>query len=160
MILKWKFSVTMWPFDSVICYNIRPKSLFSELFASLESFKRYFEIIFCLKRANVVCILCLKGEQMTWKNKRNCIPLYIQSLEIGPYELQCIIEDFILQHFESLVAKKHSRKICDLNRAQLCKLLASEKLLVTSEATVYKAVFQWVRLIYTKSSRSCCKSRS
>ena len=80
-------------------------------------------------------------------SKRNCIPLYIQSLEIGPYELQCIIEDFILQHFESLVAKKHSRKICDLNRAQLCKLLASEKLLVTSEATVYKAVFQWVRLI-------------
>ena len=78
-------------------------------------------------------------------NKRNCIPLYIQSLEVGPYELQCIIEDFILQHFESLVAKKHSRKICDLTRAQLCKLLASEKLLVTSEATVYKAVFQWVR---------------
>jgi len=77
-------------------------------------------------------------------NKRNCIPLYIQSLEVGPYELQCIIEDFILQHFESLVAKKHSRKICDLTRAQLCKLLASEKLLVTSEATVYKAVFQWV----------------
>ena len=75
----------------------------------------------------------------------NCIPLYIQSLEVGPYELQCIIEDFILQHFESLVAKKHSRKICDLTRAQLCKLLASEKLLVTSEATVYKAVFQWVR---------------
>ena len=44
-----------------------------------------------------------------------------------------------------LVTKKHSgRKICDLNRAQLCKLLASDKLLVTSEATVYKAVFQWV----------------
>merc|ERR1712223_2147158 len=87
-------------------------------------------------------------------DKKNCIPLYIQSLEIGPYELQCIVEDFILQHFESLVTKKHSgRRICDLNRAQLCKLLASDKLLVTSEATVYKAVFQWVNANPTERSQ-------
>lgn len=77
-------------------------------------------------------------------SKKNCVPLYIQALEIGPFELQCIVEDFILQHFESIVSKSNAKYLCDLNRSQLCKLLASDKLLVTSEATVYKAVFQWV----------------
>ena len=42
------------------------------------------------------------------------------------------------------VAKNH-KQLCDLNRVQLCKLLANDKLLVTSEATVYKAVLQWVQ---------------
>lgn len=77
-------------------------------------------------------------------SKKNCVPLYIQALEMGPFELQCIVEDFILQHFESIVSKSNAKYLCDLNRSQLCKLLASDKLLVTSEATVYKAVFQWV----------------
>ena len=69
---------------------------------------------------------------------------FFQALEIGPFELQCMVEDFILQHFESIVTRNNARQICDLSRAQLCKLLASDKLLVTSEAIVYKAVFQWV----------------
>lgn len=42
------------------------------------------------------------------------------------------------------MSKSNARQICDLSRSQLIKLLASDKLLVTSEATVYKAVFQWV----------------
>ena len=33
-------------------------------------------------------------------DKKNCIPRYQQTLEVGPFELQCMLEDFILQHFE------------------------------------------------------------
>ena len=119
---------------------------FSALLSSQKSWTLWSKIIWSvIKELGIFLLLLISRYIQERLNKRNCIPLYIQSLEVGPYELQCIIEDFILQHFESLVAKKHSRKICDLTRAQLCKLLASEKLLVTSEATVYKAVFQWVR---------------
>jgi hypothetical protein len=77
-------------------------------------------------------------------DKKNCIELYQNTLDMGPFELQCILEDFILQHFEAIVVKNGGRHLCDLSREQLCKLLASDKLLVTSEATVYKAVQHWV----------------
>ena len=62
---------------------------------------------------------------------------------MGPYEFQCTLEDFILQHFEAILSK-NSKQLCDLTRPQLCRLLASDKLLVTSESTVYKAVLTWV----------------
>lgn len=76
-------------------------------------------------------------------DRKNCIPLYLHSLVIGPYELQCVLEDFILQHFE-LVVGKNGRQLWQLSKEQLCKLLASDKLLVTSEAIVYRAVMLWV----------------
>eukprot|EP00093_Oithona_nana_P014854 14854.XXX_882082_879061_1 [CDS] Oithona nana genome sequencing. len=87
--------------------------------------------------------LCIKYIQDRLE-KKNCIPLYQQTLDMGPFELQLILEDYILQHFEAIVAKNH-KQLNDLNRVQLCKLLANDKLLVTSEATVYKAVLQWVQ---------------
>ena len=67
----------------------------------------------------------------------------MQTFDMGPYEFQCTLEDFILQHFEAILSK-NSKQLCDLNRQQLCRLLASDKLLVTSERTVYKAVLTWV----------------
>ena len=76
-------------------------------------------------------------------DKKNCLGLYMQTFDMGPYEFQCTLEDFILQHFEAILSK-NSKQLCDLNRQQLCRLLASDKLLVTSESTVYKAVLTWV----------------
>ena len=55
--------------------------------------------------------------------------------DIGPYEFQCTLEDFILQHFEAILSK-YSKHLCDLTRPQLCRLLSSDKLLVTSERLV------------------------
>ena len=45
--------------------------------------------------------LCIKYIQDRLE-KKNCIPLYQQTLDMGPFELQCILEDYILQHFEAI----------------------------------------------------------
>ena len=45
--------------------------------------------------------LCIKFIQDRLE-KKNCIPLYQQTLDMGPFELQCIIEEYILQHFEAI----------------------------------------------------------
>ena len=45
--------------------------------------------------------LCIKYIQDRLE-KKNCIPLYQQTLDMGPFELQLILEDYILQHFEAI----------------------------------------------------------
>ena len=45
--------------------------------------------------------LCIKYIQDRLE-KKNCIPLYHQTLDMGPFELQLILEDYILQHFEAI----------------------------------------------------------
>ncbi len=73
---------------------------------------------------------------------RNCVALYLYTLHLGPYDLQCHAEDFILNHFEKAVAK--SVEFADLTNEQLVRFLASERLVVNSEGAVYRAVMQWV----------------
>jgi len=86
-----------------------------------------------------ICCKYLQGQL----SKKNCLTVYMDIFDIGPYEFQCTLEDFILQHFEAILSK-YSKHLCDLTRPQLCRLLSSDKLLVTSESTVYKAVVTWV----------------
>ena len=45
--------------------------------------------------------LCVKYIQERI-DKKNCVSLFLYTQTMGPYELQCHAEDFILQHFEQV----------------------------------------------------------
>ena len=61
---------------------------------------------------------------------------------MGPFDLHLAAQEFILQHFEQVAAK--SKDFVELSKEQISKLISCEKLLVSSEGAVYKAVVTWV----------------
>ena len=70
---------------------------------------------------------------------------------MGPYDLQCHAEDFILTHFEQVVRK--AKDFVHLSKDQLLRIISSDRLLISSEGTVYKAVITWVG--HDTRARSC-----
>jgi len=70
------------------------------------------------------------------------ISFFLTSVDYGPYDLQLHTETFILQHFEGVV--RSSRDFKQLSRQQLVDFISNEKLLVSSEGSVYKAILKWV----------------
>lgn len=75
-------------------------------------------------------------------DKHNCISLYLYTLSMGPYELQCHAEEFILKHFEHVLGK--AKDFVHLSKDQFVKIISNERLRVSSEGAVYKAVLLWV----------------
>ena len=84
-------------------------------------------------------------------DKQNCVALYLYTLTMGPYDLQCHAEDFILTHFEQVVRK--SKDFVNLSKDQLLRIISSDRLLISTEGTVYKAVISWVG--HDTKNRSC-----
>ena len=93
-----------------------------------------------------------KGETSTKKDtykimyfridKRNAVSVYLYTSLMGPWDLHVTAQEFILQHFEQVAVK--SKDFCALSRDQISRLISSDKLLVSSEGEVYKAVVSWV----------------
>ena len=75
-------------------------------------------------------------------DKRNAVSVYLFTSLMGPWDLHLTAQEFILQHFEQVAVK--SKDFCALSRDQISRLISSEKLLVSSEGEVYKAVVSWV----------------
>jgi len=75
-------------------------------------------------------------------DKRNAVSVYLYTSLMGPWDLHLTAQEFILQHFEQVAAK--SKDFCSLSRDQISRLISSDKLLVSSEGEVYKAVVSWV----------------
>lgn len=68
--------------------------------------------------------------------------VYLYTSLMGPWDLHVTAQEFILQHFEQVAVK--SKDFCALSRDQISRLISSDKLLVSSEGEVYKAVVSWV----------------
>ena len=78
-------------------------------------------------------------------NKNNCIPLYLYTLAMGPVDLHSLTEDFILTNFEKIVLKRtSSNDLISLSKEHFLRIISSDRLLVSTEGTVYKAVLKWV----------------
>ena len=75
-------------------------------------------------------------------DKRNAVSVYLYTSLMGPWDLHVTAQEFILQHFEQVAVK--SKDFCSLSRDQISRLISSDKLLVSSEGEVYKAVVSWV----------------
>ena len=75
-------------------------------------------------------------------DKRNAVSVYLYTSLMGPWDLHVTAQEFILQHFEQVAVK--SKDFCALSRDQISRLISSDKLLVSSEGEVYKAVVSWV----------------
>ena len=68
--------------------------------------------------------------------------VYLFTSLMGPWDLHLTAQEFILQHFEQVAVK--SKDFPSLSREQISRLISSDKLLVSSEREVYKAVVSWV----------------
>ena len=75
-------------------------------------------------------------------DKRNAVSVYLYTSLLGPWDLHLTAQEFILQHFEQVAVK--SKDFCALSRDPISRLISSDKLLVSSEGEVYKAVVSWV----------------
>lgn len=76
-------------------------------------------------------------------DKQNCVSLYLYTLCLGPEDLRCHAEDYILSNFEKIVTKK-SREFLLLPKELLLKIISNDRLLVSTEGSVFRAVMHWV----------------
>jgi len=74
-------------------------------------------------------------------DKSTAVSIYLYTANLGPWDLHVAAQKFLLQHFDEICK---TRQFMDLSKDQLLFLISNEKLLVSSEYSLFKAVISWI----------------